>query len=74
MITALQVSIECKKCVDVYQIEAIIPEPHNAISSTIVNELINGREFHSVNEIKDYIVEQLSKKDIHISQDIIRTI
>ena len=72
MITELQVSIECKKCVDVYQIEAILPEPRNAISSTIINELINGKEFHSVNEIKDYIIEQLNEKGIYISHEVIR--
>ena len=74
MINELQVSIECKKYVDVYQIEAIISEPRHAISSTILNELINGKEFHAVNEIKDYIIEQLNKKSIRINRDIIRII
>ena len=72
MIEELKFSVECKAETDVYQILSIDPTPSNALPAKIINALINGKEFHTIEEIRIYIFEELKQRGFLVNKDNIQ--
>lgn len=72
MIEELNFSVECKKRTDLYQIAGIYPTPKKSLPEDMINRLIEGKEFHRIEEIQQYIVHEPQGEGIIIGKNIVR--
>ena len=70
----IKVEVGSKKGTDTFEIKSVQIEPYQQSNSNIVNVLINGQDFHSMDELKDYIVQTLKMQNINISKEKISLI
>ncbi|MBR2375819.1 MAG: hypothetical protein IKA88_05985 [Clostridia bacterium] len=65
----IKVEVGSKKGTDTFEIKSVQIEPYQQSNSNIVNVLINGQDFYSMDELKDYIVQTLKMQNINISKE-----
>ena len=65
----IKVEVGSKKGTDTFEIKSVQIEPYQQSNSNKVNVLINGQDFYSMDELKDYIVQTLKMQNINISKE-----